>query len=340
MTTVERSAANLAPQSTQSSTPPAYSVVIEWENVKLAESDRALEMLRRLSKQMAALARSDGAMRGEVLLICDGDDEAERQELTGMLERTFGAGAADVRVLTITGKYYEKKNKGAASARGSIVVFLDSDVIPEESWLELMVSAFDRPEVDIVAGTTYLDPTSLYSKAFAAFWFFPPRSKEEGLAPAQLIFANNIAFRRELLLMNPLPDLPQSRGQLGALIQNLREQGRAHMFVQRGARCSHPAPNGFVHFIRRAMCEGHDKVMRAQRESGKAQLPWRQSYWSLRSLLERQFRAIRERSEPLGLTAAPRATAIFLALAYAAIAGVGEAATRWNPDWVRRNFAI
>jgi hypothetical protein len=339
MTTVESSPANLAPGFPPSSSAIAYSVVIEWENVKLAESDRALEMLRRLSKQMAALAGSGAALRGEVLLICDGDDEAERRELTGMLERTFGAGASDVQVLTITGKYYEKKNKGAASARGPIVLFLDSDVIPEEHWLELMVSPFDRPEVDIVAGTTYLDPMSLYAKAFAAFWFFPPRSREEGLAPAQLIFANNIAFRRQLLLDNPLPDLPQFRGQLGALIQKLREHG-AHMFVQRGARCSHPAPNGFIHFVRRAMCEGHDNVIRAQRESGKTQLPWRQSYWSLRSLLEREFRAIRERSEPLGLTAAPRMTASALALAYAAIAGVGEVATRWNPDWVRRNFAI
>src|SRR5262249_31387103 len=161
-------------------------VVIEWENVKLAESERALEMLRRLSRQMAALTRAgDAAMRGEVLLICDGNDPAERKELVGMLERTFGPDASDVQVLTITGKYYEKKNKGAASARGAVVVFLDSDVIPEDHWLELMVTAFDRPEVDIVAGTTYLDPTGLYEKAFAAFWFFPPRSNEEGLAPAQ-----------------------------------------------------------------------------------------------------------------------------------------------------------
>jgi hypothetical protein len=42
MTTVESSPASLAPASPPSSPPIAYSVVIEWENVKLAESDRAL----------------------------------------------------------------------------------------------------------------------------------------------------------------------------------------------------------------------------------------------------------------------------------------------------------
>src|SRR5262245_16928701 len=112
MTTAESPAADLVPQSTQSTSPVTYSVVIEWENVKLAESDRALEMLRRLSTQMATLARGNGT-RGEVLLICDGDDEGERKELVGMLERAFGAGATDVKMLVITGKYYEKKNKGA-----------------------------------------------------------------------------------------------------------------------------------------------------------------------------------------------------------------------------------
>ena len=75
-------------------------------------------------------------------------------------------------------------------------------------------------------------------------------------------------FRRELLLKNPLPDLPDFRGQLGALIRDLRRNGQAGVFVQRCARCSHPAPNGVIHFVRRAMCEGHDNVMRAQRESG------------------------------------------------------------------------
>ncbi len=81
-------------------------------------------------------------------------------------------------------------------------------------------------------------------------------------------------------------------------------------------------------------------MIRAQRESGKSRLAWRQSYASIRALLGREFLAIRERAEPLGLTATSRAAARALALAYAGIAAAGEMATRWNPGWVRCNFSI
>lgn len=336
--TIETTEERVATDSSPAVSTVAYSVVIEWENVKLAESARASEMLRRLSKQMSALARR--GRRGEVLMICDGEDPRANHELAHMLRNTFGASAANVQVLTIAGKYYEKKNRGASSARGPIVLFLDSDVVPEDHWLERMISSFDHEEVQVVGGTTYLDPTSLYTKAFAAFWFFPPRSEEEVLEPAQLLFANNIAFRRKLILENPLPDLPDFRGQLGTLIRKLRGDGESGIYVHRGARCSHPAPNGFVHFVRRAMCEGHDNVIRTQRETGQSSVPWTSSYPSVRALLGREFRAIHERAKVLELGVTTVATAQVLALAYAAITAMGEAATRVNPAWVRRHFAI
>jgi len=193
--------------------------------------------------------------------------------------------------------------------------------------------------VEVVAGNTYIEPTTLYAKAFAAFWFFPPRSNEEGLVPADVLFGNNIAFRRELFLAHPFPVVEQFRGQGGMLIRDLREIG-AGIYLQRSSRCSHPPPNGFIHFVRRAMCDGHDNVVIALRSTGRSRLPWRHSYWSARSLLNNSLRAIRERYDALGLTPVSAIVAISIAFGYVLCMGFGEILTRWNRTLVPRRFSI
>jgi len=161
--------------------------------------------------QMAAL-ESLGT-HGEIILVRDAGNDVITGALTAVLASVFGSHAAAVRVIGVKAKrYYEKKNEGAAAARGEILVFLDSDVIPEPRWLEQLLAAFDDSVVDVVGGSTYISPDTLYSRAFAAFWFFPPRSSDEGLASADGLFGNNIAFRSSVFQSSQYPTVGQFRG--------------------------------------------------------------------------------------------------------------------------------
>lgn len=315
----------------------SYSVIIEWENVLLAESTRALEMLRRLASQVRSV-REQG-IEGEVVLVRNADD-ASAASLDEMVDTTFGTAAGTVRqIAVLETRYYDKKNTGAAASRGKVIVFLDSDVIPEDGWLDRLLASFSQPGVDVVAGATYLDATTLYAKAVAAFWFFPPRSADEGLVPADALFGNNIAFRREIFLSNPFPPVSQYRGQMGLVVRALRERG-CGIYEQRGARCAHPPPNGLAHFFRRALCEGYDNIVASRRANGASRLPWRHTYWSTRSWLRSSFGAIRERRKILKLTFIEVLAASSVALCYIAFMALGEILTRLDSTIVPKRFSI
>ena len=112
-------------------TRPSLSIVIEWENVRLAGDDRALRMMRSLASQIEnLLARPN--VNAEVLVVVDLADEVEDIE-TGMREffPVYNR-SLSLRRGRPGAKYYEKKNVGAAAACGAIIILLDSDVIPEE----------------------------------------------------------------------------------------------------------------------------------------------------------------------------------------------------------------
>ena len=315
-----------------------YSVIVEWENVLLAGSSRAVEMLRRLAVQMREMRQS--GVEGEVVLVRDADDERGDESLPRIIQSAFGDAADSVRVVAVREKrYYEKKNAGAAAANGAVLIFLDSDVLPEDQWLHHLLSSFSQADAAVVAGATYLEPATLYARAVAAFWFFPPRSNEEGLVPAETIFGNNIAFRRQVFLEHPYPVSGQFRGQQGELVRHLREKG-FQIFLQRGARCAHPAPNGLAHFFRRAVCEGYDNIVGSRRAAGQSRLPWRHTYWSVLSWLRSSFQTIRERKDSLNLGAIDVLVAVSIALCYIAFMVLGEVMTRIDPGLVPRRFSI
>jgi hypothetical protein len=310
----------------------SVSIIIEWENAILAAGERPYEMLRRLASQIETLKTGC-----EVIIVYDAAEVSEAA-LREALTRSFVKDV--VKPLPVDGKhYYEKKNVGAAHAKGDILIFLDSDVIPEEGWLQGLTDAFDDPLVGVVAGSTYLEPTDLYSKAVAAFWFFPPREEGNELVAAETLFGNNIAFRRDLFLSHRFPEVPQFRGQCGMLIKQLRDC-QVPIFLQQRSRCAHPAPNGLRHFIRRALCEGHDNVIIAQRTLGHRRVPMKYTYWSVRSWIAMSVNNIGERYRKLGLTPQAAMVAAAVATSYVCFMVVGEMLSRVNPQIVRRHFAI
>jgi hypothetical protein len=240
---------------------PSFSAVVEWENAKLSGAARATRMLRELADQTRELSGLIDK-RPELILLYE-KGEVEPAMIERALHEAFGAQAPlDVRCHATEGSnYYGQKNIGAELASRDYLLFLDSDVVPEPGWLRALLGSLG-PGVDVVAGSTYVDPSSFFGRAFALFWFFPPRTVTAGLRESDHFFANNVLFRRDLFLAYRFPDLPLYRGHCSALGLRLRRDG-VRLFIQSGARVAHPPPNP-QHFVHRALSEGYDLAIRAR----------------------------------------------------------------------------
>jgi hypothetical protein len=319
----------------------SVSIVIEWENARLAEAERPLRMLASLAAQLDALAATSSREVEIVLLF---NPEAVDESAIGSIvdhARPRSEWPARFRLLPSGDlRYYQQKNHGAHSTSGDIVIFLDSDVVPEPDWLAKILSAMEDPAVDVLCGSTYVDCTGFYDRAFALFWLFPLRTGTDELEQADMFFANNVAFRRRVIEANPFPDLETFRGQAGALSKLLAGQGIAIVRHQ-GARCAHPPPNGLRHFVSRALCEGHDAGLRGLERRGRK--PAKLARRSFRTFGQRMGRAtsrIRLGYTAVGLSPLGAAGAWSLALAYNSLYLAGQLLAGIQPTFVPQHFPI
>lgn len=268
---------------TTATVPVDISVIVEWENVLLAEMTRCTRMLEQLGRQAAASTRSV-----EVLVMFN-PEQVDGATVEAAVARHLPA----ARVETGPGlHYYQLKNLGFSRARGRVIVFLDSDVIPEDSWFEALTEPFwSRPDIQVLAGTTYLDPHDLTSRAFALGWFFPLRSTGSGLETGDKpFFANNVAFRHAILATHPFPDMAagMTRGACGRLKEALRGHGIA-IWSSQAARTSHPAPKGLAHFLARGFAEGRDSAMQCEQRG----IPtWRNGLRTVRKVFSNTRRMV------------------------------------------------
>jgi len=260
------------------------SIVVEWENALLSEGERSAAMLRELRRQATEIAArpSDhfavtlGRPLFEVLIVYD-EAEFDKHALAALLARCMGE-ADDIlrwRLLPAgDSSYYGNKNLGASAAAGDIVVFVDSDVVPEADWLAQILTALDDPAVKIVTGNTYIEPEGLVGKVFALSWFFPLRSEDGSLQRVQSFFANNLAMRRIFCEQHPFPDLRgTSRGACIVLASQLAREN-IPVFLNPRARVAHPAPNGFSHISKRALAQGRDRLFRERRYGSPGSASW------------------------------------------------------------------
>jgi len=264
----------------------------------------------------------------------------------GLIEETLQAELADERVrgrfeiVAATGlTYYSLKNHGASLADTDVVAFLDSDVIPEPDWLPSLLRPFRDSGVQAICGNTYMTTDSLYAKAFALFWFFQLRAPDGALEPAHHFFANNVAFRRHVFEAYRFPLQPGFKGSCVDLREALRANGIT-VWQQPGARVQHPPPNGLWHFVCRAVCEGHDTVVRLAANGHMGQRPLKPLYWRFQASLAESFRRIRRNRRRVGLSGAGVPVAITLAALYFALVLAGEWVSLRHPAVIRRYFAI
>jgi hypothetical protein len=318
------------------------SVIIEWENAKLSELDRAERMLARLGAQMAEAARKRD-LRAELLVLYDSDgvDPAvPRTAIDSQIDEAVWPGT--IQLIPAPGqRYYEQKNKGAKLSSGEILIFLDSDVVPDEGWLEGLLAALDDPNVGVVGGETYHATDTLHDKLFAAFWTFPTKRPSRGVFRYKNFYANNLAVRREIFLANPYPDAPAYRGQCSALAKSMRSQGIA-IFRQGDSCVSHPPPEGARTFVVRALCQGYDAIYwKGQRRHGALlnTNPVASFLRFIRQLGEVLTR-VATRARAVGLGPLGVLAAIGMGFAYYVCKFAGEVVSFFTPGVIRRNLSV
>jgi hypothetical protein len=244
------------------------SIVLEWETVEEGGVGRAERGLREVCRQITEL--QDDLRAPAEVLVCYEERVVSEPSLRSIVERAAGPEGWSCPVLLVPvppgTNYYEKKNTGARQSKNDVIVFLDSDLIPDSGWLRNIMTPFDDWSVSVLTGATHLDHASTYEMAVALSWIFPPATYGRGIQPFYRYSSNNLAFRRALFLRFPFPAFPTYRGQCGDLGKTLRNAGIA-IPEQTDARTTHPPPAGVRGFVHRAFAAGKDEQFYASLEA-------------------------------------------------------------------------
>jgi len=228
---------------------PSFSIILEIENLVNADVEG-------LSKSLASLTNQDlsPACANEVLIIDSGN--ASPKLLTQLCQKHPWI---TVHPAPLATGYYKVKMLGAQLATGEVIVYCDSDCIYESHWLRTILTTFSQGDgIQVVAGETTTQGVGLYGTAMALTYIFPQFSGEQISTPTRQYFLNNVAFRRQFLLANPIPvNLPLYRGNCAIHAHHLLQQGHT-IWRQPNARATHAPPNGLSHFFWRFLLIGRD----------------------------------------------------------------------------------
>lgn len=238
----------------------SFSLVLETENLANADLDGLAQSLASLAQQKVPLTAAN-----EVLIIDSGNTPP--QALAQLCDRYPWL---KVHQAPSTTGYYKAKMLGAAQATGQIVVYGDSDCTYESDWLRSLLMPFTPDNgIQVVAGETTTRGVGVYGTAMALTYIFPQYSGEQALTPTAQYFLNNVAFRREFLLQQPIPTvLPLYRGNCAIHAQALRQHGYT-IWRQPHAKATHAPPSDLAHFFWRFLLIGHDYYWQ-QRLSAKS----------------------------------------------------------------------
>lgn len=312
------------------------SLIVEWDNVRFADVARGQRMLEALRDQVQEVPGPC-----EILVLYN-EHTVDGGQLRQVTDRVLGNAPTVVHVIPTRGlAYYQLKNEGSRRATGSIIVFVDCDVVPEAGWLRQLLQSFEDPGIVVCAGNTYIEHDGLYTDAMAIGWLmFPMRSPDGPPRPSSWFFANNVAFRRDVFERYPFPDdVEQFRGQCYRLAQRLRANG-IQIYMNPSARTAHPAPRGVGHFIRTAVCEGHDRFQFPRMAGARDALTLRAIIRRFRGDLVRAWRGVVWRRHEADLARARVPVGLAVATSFYTLCCLGEILALRAPHVVRRYFAI
>lgn len=215
------------------------SIVVETYN--LAEgTERAL-----LEQALTTALRAARARDGECLLV----DTSAGADGTELLVGDLAA----VRHVHAPGHGYDDaKHAAARAARGTSIVYLDGDCLPDDDdWVDALLAPIESGDADVVSGHTVYDG-GRFARLWTVLdfgWFL-----DEYVDQLGCYSSNNCAFRREALLALPAPSGPM-RCRCYAHAQLFLRAGRPVHFAPR-ARVRHALPRFFSERLR----QGYDMV--------------------------------------------------------------------------------
>lgn len=241
--------------------------IVEWENAKLSELERAGRMLAQLDIQARDLA-ARRTFAADLLILFDAteiDPFIPGTAVKENLDESLWPGQVDL--LGVDGlNYYQQKNRGAELARQAFIIFVDSDIIPDAGWLEALVEGIEEKDAEIVGGEAYLSRDTLAERVWAMFWLFGSPPFPRRLYPKGRFYANNVIFDRDTFLRYRFPEAEGHRGHCAELARAMREDGIV-IYRQGRAAVSHPPPVGVDHAVTRALSQGHASVTRARQKN-------------------------------------------------------------------------
>jgi glycosyltransferase involved in cell wall biosynthesis len=159
-----------------------------------------------------------------------------------------------VRVVTArASNYFAAKNAGVEAASGDIVALIDGDCLPEPDWLAQLTHAL-APGIDVVAGRTRYEGGSLAARTFSVPDFAHVLATGDGASGFNI---NNVAYRREVYLAEPLDERIRRNGGCFFQYHALRRRG-AHIAYAPDAVVSHGLDVGGLGFVRKHFDRGYD----------------------------------------------------------------------------------
>lgn len=238
---------------------PSFSIVLEWETVQEGGLDRAMRGLHELSRQVLELQQEPHTSME--VIVCHEAEDISSEELRTVMNNAAGpqGWSCPVVVSAVPAgtDYYNKKNIGARLSKSDILVFFDTDLLPDRGWLRSVLAPFESWHVAVVCGATHLDHSRAYEMAVALFWIFEPAQTSTTLTTTRSLRSNNLAVRRPVFLRFPFPSRDIYRGQCSELGFQLQDAGIL-LYEQVNARASHPPPPAGK-FLQRAWHAGHNE---------------------------------------------------------------------------------
>ena len=236
---------------------PSFSIVIEWENfLQTDEKWHAQIMLQRLCEDILHISKR--ISKAEILIVYD-PEEIEIQKIEEFTKKELSPILQIINLKFIPAQkldYYEMKNLGAKNSSGDLILFTDSDTIPDKGWLIEMLDSFEQNEVNVIAGNTYIALNNILERILALIWFVPLLDSAQ-IYKKPAFHANNVAFRRRIFEAHHFPNLNQFHGHCDELVSELI---RNNIEIYRQPKCqvSHPMPLTIHQFITWSLSQGLD----------------------------------------------------------------------------------
>jgi glycosyltransferase involved in cell wall biosynthesis len=291
---------------------------MRWLEARVAERDidvsvivPALDAAATLPATLAALASQDFAGSYEVIVVDDGSSDATREvaaaaggEVRLLKQERCGPGPA--------------RNRGAASARGSILAFTDADCVPAVDWLREGVVALGN--ADLVQGRVRPDPGVRLGPFDHTVWVV----RESGLYET----ANLFVSRRLFESLGGFEDFLRAR--IGKPLAEdtwfgwrARRSGARTTFCDAAVVIHAVLPRGAAEYVRERLRAGYFPSIARQIPELRTTLFWRQWFLSGRSAA---FDAAG--AGAFGALVARHPLPLVLAIPYAAVAS--RRAWRWR----------